>query len=190
MECKECGDSFSSKTVLKMHALQIHPKVVDCKLCNQTFSYNHELEVHVKEHAVENEFQCEVCNKEFYLDWRFMKHMAVHSDQRKPCEDDSGNKPCPFEIIRCKFKQASEATESNKSPEASVEQKEHLDEVITNDDVNPMGEEARDMESKNQEESQNDYFEDDQNKCHLCVCTFLDREEVTYRMKADHFQWR
>ena len=191
MECKECGKSFPSKTGLKMHALQVHLKVVDCKLCDQTFSYNHELEVHVKEHAVENEFKCEVCEKEFYLEWRLMKHMSVHSDQTKPCKYDSRNMPCPFDIIGCKFKHASKDSESSKSAETSVEQKEHLDEVKTNDDVNPTGEEATssDMDSKIQEEGQNDYFEDDQIKCPLCECTFLDQDEVTYHMKADHFQW-
>ena len=54
IECKDCGKSFASKTVLKKHVAQVHPKVVECKHCDQTFSYNHELEVHVKEHGVEN----------------------------------------------------------------------------------------------------------------------------------------
>jgi hypothetical protein len=140
---------------------------------------------------VENEFKCEVCDKEFYLEWRLIKHMSVHSDRTKPCKYDSRNMPCPFDIIGCKFKHAFKDSESSKSAETSVEQKEQLDEVKTNDDVNPTGEEATssDMDSKIQEEGQNDYFEDDQIKCPLCECTFLDQDEVTYHMKADHFQW-
>ena len=117
--------------------------------------------------------------------------MAVHSDQTKPCKYYSRNMPCPFDIIGCKFKHGSEHTESSKSPETSVEHTEHLDEMNTNDDVNPTIEEApsRDRNIENQDESQNDENDDDQIKCPLCECTFLDQEEVSYHMKADHFQW-
>ena len=191
IECKDCGKSFASKTVLKKHVAQVHPKVVECKHCDQTFSYNHELEVHVKEHGVENEFKCEVCNKEFYLEWRLKKHMAVHSHQTKLCKYFSRKMPCPFDIIACKFKHESKPTESRKSTETNVENTEHLDEVNMSDEINPTIQEAppRDMNIENQDESQNYEIDDDQIKCPLCECTFQNQEEVSYHMKADHFQW-
>ena len=95
---------------------------------------------------MENEFKCEVCNKEFYLEWQLKKHMAGHSDQTKICKYYSRKMPCPFDIIGCKFKHESKPTESN-NPETNVDNTEHLDEVNANDDVNPTIEEAppRDM---------------------------------------------
>ena len=166
----------------------VHPKVVNCKHCDLTFSYNNELEVHVKEHDVENEFSCEICDKEFYLEWRLKKHMAVHSVQTKPCKYYSRNLPCPFDIIGCKFKHASKDTESSKSPDTSVEDPENLDEGKTNENVS---EEApyRNMENENPDESRIEEIVGDQIKCPLCECTFIDQEEVSYHMKADHFQW-
>ena len=191
IECKDCGKCFTSKAVLKKHLVQVHPKVVDCKLCDQSFSYNHELEVHVKCHGVKNEFKCEVCNKEFYLEWRFKKHVTVHSDQTKPCKYNSRKMPCPFDIIGCKFKHESNLTESSMSPETNVEIIEDHDEMNVNYDVDLTFEEANpnDVNIENLEEGRNDEIQDDQIKCPLCEYTFLDQEEVSYHMKADHFQW-
>ena len=50
-----------------------------------------------------------------------------------------------------------------------------------------MEEEAT-IEKPNSTETPNDDFEEDQDECCLCVCTFLDEVELNYHLKHDHKQ--
>ena len=45
-----------------------------------------ELEEYHEEHVKRKLFKCEICIKEFYLDWRLRKHMNIHVETPRYCE--------------------------------------------------------------------------------------------------------
>ena len=59
-----------------------------CTVCNQLFSLNCDLENHMDvEHKAEKEFQCNVCGKEFFLEWRHKMHLKIHTEKNiKSCK--------------------------------------------------------------------------------------------------------
>ena len=73
-----------------------------CTVCGKTFPTKHKLELHIEEHGLEKMFQCDICAKKFYLEWRFNKHRWVHV---KLCRYFTNKVECPCEPIGCKFKQ-------------------------------------------------------------------------------------
>ena len=84
-KCKECEKSFSSKKILIEHIRRIHPKVYECKICEDTFVESWRLELHMKSHEEMTTFNCDICEKQFHLSWRLKKDRASHDEQSKFC---------------------------------------------------------------------------------------------------------
>ena len=78
--------------------------LIICTVCGKTFPTKHKLELHIEEHGLEKMFQCDICAKKFYLEWRLDKHQRVHMENVKPCRYFTNKVECPFEPIGCKFK--------------------------------------------------------------------------------------
>ena len=70
--CKECQITFENKTELKHHVKITHPKAnkIRCDEYQKSFQENFELEMHIKEHNKPKNYNCEVCEKSFFLKWR------------------------------------------------------------------------------------------------------------------------
>ena len=51
-----------------------------------------------------NVFQCNKCDKSFYLEWRLKQHSRIHNKKTKFCHYFNRSQECPFEQFGCKFK--------------------------------------------------------------------------------------
>ena len=116
-KCRKCEKTFPSQDGMEKHFKDLHTRKIKCKLCDETFKSNHELEHHVEVHAIEKEFKCDVCAKEFYLEWRFKVHKSVHLQTTKVCKYFASNKICPFEPVGCKFKHDETRKQTDNSEE-------------------------------------------------------------------------
>ena len=105
VKCKICDNSFTSKKNLKKHNLEKHKQHIKCTSCSETFEKNCNLEMHIKQnHVSEETFRCDVCEKDFSLKWRMIKHQEIHSNQStRKCHYFNNDKCCPFEEIGCMF---------------------------------------------------------------------------------------
>ena len=78
---------------------------IKCKLCDESFNRNSDLESHIKlSHEDHEVFQCQQCDKCFVLNWRLQKHIKLHSEEPvKTCHYFNNGRTCPFEELGCKF---------------------------------------------------------------------------------------
>ena len=81
------------------------PSLLKCKLCDHSFKRFVDLESHMlTNHSKYQDFQCDKCEKRFFLKWRLKKHMDMHSQVNvKHCHYFNNGKMCPFEQFGCKF---------------------------------------------------------------------------------------
>lgn len=96
-----CSSTKSSKSNNSENSLQ----KVKCKICEDTFDKNWELETHIKtNHDSVEKFECDQCSKRFVLEWRLKKHQGIHIGQNiKRCHFFNNQKTCPYEEIGCMF---------------------------------------------------------------------------------------
>ncbi|XP_034489075.1 zinc finger protein 880-like [Drosophila innubila] len=82
-QCHECGLTFSSQDLLKMHmhqihSMQLHTRFV-CKHCGHDFKYSAPLVEHLKSIGVKFDYKCEECGQKFHSRFFLKKHMRrVH----------------------------------------------------------------------------------------------------------------
>ena len=143
-KCEECGKVLRSKSDLKLHVRDSHPKHIQCELCESSFSESWSLEMHLETHNKKKEFKCDECGKEFFLKWRFSQHMKVHTCPKvKNCHYYNNDKNCPFEVVGCKFRPISKYAMCQKrsivlSPTvfyaliANVAHSNHLNQIMKN----------------------------------------------------------
>ena len=103
-KCKECGRKFDNKNDFSEHIKKTHPKMYNCKMCEENFNESWRLEVHMKSHKEISPLKCNICEKDFYVKWRMEKHRASHSEQTKFCHYYNNGKNCPYEAVGCRFK--------------------------------------------------------------------------------------
>lgn len=183
-KCNQCEESFDTSLILRKHVVECHTKVIRCRICDDSFSQNCELEEHMEEHDVEKEFKCNVCEKDFYLQWRLKKHLDVHSEQTRMCRFFLSNTHCPFDLIGCKFKHENKTLVTDDVSNTSIEKKN--DEPGSDEDRSDTN-----LENQHHDESdhQDKYDDSDsgvkygENDCHLCEKTFTCLDDL-----CDHFQ--
>ena len=64
---KNSDVSFENKDEWKKHRNEKHQKIMNCKTCELTFYLCIDLEVHLKTHGKPKDFECDICDQEFYL---------------------------------------------------------------------------------------------------------------------------
>ena len=104
-KCDSCDFASESKTILRKHSLQNHPRQIKCKFCDKNFERKSDLESHINlSHGSVKKFQCEHCDKTFVLEWRLNKHKRIHKGKNIiKCHYFNNKKDCPFEEIGCMF---------------------------------------------------------------------------------------
>ena len=82
-----------------------HSQRSKCKICEEIFDKNCELEVHIKEsHPEKEHFDCDQCDSKFILKWRLKKHQEMHTQSvTTKCHYFNNKKKCPFEALGCMF---------------------------------------------------------------------------------------
>ena len=83
---------------VKSHREMKRRKVDRCNICEESFQYSHELEIHMKMHTSDKPYRCKKCGKGFYLACRLSKHMEIHDDLKKKraCHYFNNGKNCPY----------------------------------------------------------------------------------------------
>ena len=94
--------SPNSRNERSKDKVQTKPK--SCEDCGQSFSRNCDFEKHLDNHQKEKLFECDVCGKRFFLEWRLKKHTGVHLEVTRFCHYFNNDKPCPYSEIGCKFR--------------------------------------------------------------------------------------
>ena len=57
----------------------------------------------LKIHDTQESFKCNLCDKEFYLQWRLDKHQKVHEQSVKYCHYFNNRQICPYDENGCMF---------------------------------------------------------------------------------------
>ena len=87
-----------------MHLLEAHAILAKCKLCENTFEKNSDLEIHLKTHSEVEHFKCNKCEKVCYLEWRLKKHLEAHDQNVENfCYFYNNEEFCPYEEVGCMF---------------------------------------------------------------------------------------
>ena len=110
-------------------------------------------------------YKCEVCEKEFYLEWRYKKHKTVHTEDGKYCHYYNNGKTCPYEEIGCMYLHAEAQLCLFKPCRNSMCQFRHDEEIETIDEEI----ESTDEEIENTSQA-------NRKQCHLCQ-TLLNAED-------------
>ena len=98
----ECELSNLKKLIRKPEQSELSRKT--CAICSKTYLKNAELEEHMsEEHNSPKDFECPVCGKKFFLEWRLKKHARMHTVTPGICRYFSTKIACPFMEIGCKF---------------------------------------------------------------------------------------
>lgn len=81
--CEVCDNKFTSNSNLLIH-MRVHTqeKPYSCEICNKSFSQKTNLERHMKVHTKEKPYTCEICNKAFSLKNILVRHMRIHTKEK------------------------------------------------------------------------------------------------------------
>ena len=105
--CPKCEETFACRKSLKKHLADKHAFMIKCKLCDESFSKNCELEIHIKhEHESPVVSPCYACYKKFVLKWRLDMHKRNHDSeqkQKRKCHYFNNKIVCPFSELGCMF---------------------------------------------------------------------------------------
>ena len=104
-KCRKCDKVFQHRSEFVDHIKKEHKSTLKCTRCDERFNENHKLEEHIHlNHDKCPQYKCVTCDKVFAMEWRLKKHKEGHNIRRKKCHYYNNQKPCPFEIVGCKFK--------------------------------------------------------------------------------------
>ena len=89
-----------------MHSKNNHEENIKCKVCNESFDKNSDMELHMTTvHETEKKNRCDIYEKTFMFEWRLRKHKFMHqSVTGTKCHYYNNSKDCPYEEVGCKFK--------------------------------------------------------------------------------------
>ena len=181
IECRKCDKKFQSKTNLKEHVSEAHPRSINCKTCKDSFTRICDLEVHIKtKHEAFQDYKCDHCDKTFVLKWRLQKHEKNHTRTAlKKCHYFNNNIACPFEDLGCMFShELSGACRFDRKCPTKLCSYQHTKSSEHNFDV---------IETVDVVQGEDEAEEDmDDNKCHLCNKTFESIDDITQHMESDH----
>lgn len=74
-KCKECTNSYSSASSLRMHNfVHLNLKPFKCEVCGRQFRHRNSLKCHKRTHTGEKPYSCGVCSKTFSQISALKKH--------------------------------------------------------------------------------------------------------------------
>ncbi|XP_075989293.1 uncharacterized protein LOC142985169 isoform X11 [Anticarsia gemmatalis] len=86
-KCKLCDEKFDDYWTKMHHMVQKHgapPISLKCTACDRTFTNRRSLARHVKkDHLMEREHVCSICDMQFFLKHYLDEHMRVHTGVKK-----------------------------------------------------------------------------------------------------------
>ena len=122
-------------------------------------------------HQAEKKFNCDVCDKSFVLEWRYKKHVSMHTDMNvKSCHFFKNRIKCPYELIGCMFKHVGDI----ETLEDEVSEREQNDKIEQSDGEDSSVEESNPVLS---------------NKCHLCNKQENSRDDLYNHMETEHIEY-
>ncbi|XP_006821865.1 uncharacterized protein LOC102804832 [Saccoglossus kowalevskii] len=80
-KCSYCGKTFARRSYWRVHELG-HSRPFRCELCNQSFTRQYNLTVHLRVHTGEKPFQCEECGQSFTRQYTLVLHRRMHSGEK------------------------------------------------------------------------------------------------------------
>ena len=111
--------------------LDINKHSKKCNECDHRFAQNFEMENHMVEaHRQKKQHACDVCEKEFYFEWRLKKHMKMHTEVPNVCYYFKNKKVCPFDEVGCKFRHEFQHVDVAHVEEVAVEEAHESSEKI------------------------------------------------------------
>ena len=120
------SEKIEAKKVDDDKHVEKQAKRLQCTYCDDVFSENWKIELHLRSHEESEQFQCNVCNKTFQAEWRMKKHIRNHYRKNiKKCKFFQEGQSCPFQEVGCKFSHDSLAhkhiNENNVEEETNTE---------------------------------------------------------------------
>ena len=77
LECKVCGMKFYLKSNLYSH-MKSHNKGLECDMCDYRTGRKGNMKNHMLNHMKEKPFECEICQRGFFLRHRLNQHRTIH----------------------------------------------------------------------------------------------------------------
>lgn len=84
-ECKICNQKFIDEFELEQHykSRRHGDRLYKCCGCEKVFRDNTQLNVHSRKHTGEQPYGCKVCGKRFSVNGNLSKHMRIHTGEKK-----------------------------------------------------------------------------------------------------------
>lgn len=79
--CFECGRAFSGDWGLNAHNRLFHrpeAKSLICTVCRKIFSFDSQLQVHLKKHSDDQPYFCEICGRTYKYKRNLKQHTCSH----------------------------------------------------------------------------------------------------------------
>ncbi|XP_070570669.1 uncharacterized protein [Ptychodera flava] len=80
-KCSYCSKMFSRRSYWRVHELG-HSRPFRCELCNQSFTRQYNLTVHLRVHTGEKPYRCDECGQSFTRQYTLVLHKRMHSGEK------------------------------------------------------------------------------------------------------------
>ena len=83
--CKTCDLEFSTPSTLARHMYKHKDLKYKCSVCEQSFPFESDRNVHQVKHTTEKLFKCSKCPKSYFMKSDLIKHKQIHTNKVWKC---------------------------------------------------------------------------------------------------------